>query len=88
YDSTGTTVLAASEGAQSGTQTPTEALSYTNPGSATTVQIVISKYSGPAETPQLDMFIYGGSLEHQVAAGSITEPATSPLVSAVGAVNV
>jgi subtilisin family serine protease len=79
-------IVASSRNAQTGTQTPTEQLCFSNPGSKLPFAIEIVRVSGVA-SPRLDLFISPGpDFEHQVAEGSITEPASSPAALAVGAV--
>jgi hypothetical protein len=81
------TLVASSTNHQTGTQPPTEDLCYTNTtGAGQNFAIWIMRFSATA-TPRLDLFIYPGpNLEHQSAAGSVTEPGSSPGVLAVGAI--
>lgn len=78
--------VAGSERAQTGTQTPVETFCYTNPGPTQMFGLVVFKFSGPAVFPRLDIFSLEKTLEYQVAAGSVTEPASSPAAMAVGAI--
>ncbi|MGH2740497.1 MAG: S8 family serine peptidase, partial [Actinomycetota bacterium] len=77
-------VVAASVDPQTGTQPPTEFLCYT---SATTAAYTVSILKFDAtETPRFDLFaVQELPFEHQVPAGSIVEPASSPDAFAVGA---
>ena len=82
--------VAASEGPQSGTQPPTEELSYTNlTGSSQTLHVSVYKFAAVAE-PEMDLFILdddqpGFSLQFTEEARSLNDGATSPAVTAVGA---
>jgi subtilisin family serine protease len=79
-------IVASSRNAQTGSQPPTEQLCFSNPGPRYPYAIEIVRVSGTG-SPRLDLFISPGpDFEHQVAEGSITEPASSPAVLAVGAV--
>ncbi len=79
-------IVAASENVQSGSQRPTETLCYDHSGATQSFAIFISRFSA-TQTPRFDLYIAPGpNLEHQVAAGSLTEPGSSPNVMAVGAV--
>jgi subtilisin family serine protease len=79
-------IVASSRNAQTGSQPPTEQLCFSNPGAKVAYAIEIVRVSGSG-SPRLDLFISPGpDFEHQVAAGSVTEPASSPSVLAVGAV--
>jgi subtilisin family serine protease len=80
-------MVAQSNTAQTGTQTPTEGICYTNTtGSAQNFAIVVRKFSATSN-PFFDLFITPGpNLEHQTAAGSVTEPGSSPSAFAVGAI--
>jgi hypothetical protein len=64
---------------------PTEAACYT-PSADGYYYVQIARVSG-AGTPRMDLWTYGGSsLQYQVAAGSIVDPAASPNALAAGAV--
>ncbi len=79
-------IVASSRNAQTGSQPPTEQLCFSNPGARFPYAIEIVRVSGTG-SPRLDLFISPGpDFEHQVAEGSVTEPASSPAVLAVGAV--
>jgi subtilisin family serine protease len=79
-------IVASSRNAQTGAQPPTEQLCFSNPGPKYPYAVEIVRVSGTG-SPRLDLFISPGpDFEHQVAEGSITEPASSPAVLAVGAV--
>jgi subtilisin family serine protease len=79
-------IVASSRNAQTGSQPPTEQLCFSNPGAKYPYAIEIVRVSGTG-SPRLDLFISPGpDFEHQVADGSITEPASSPAALAVGAV--
>ncbi|MGH2738921.1 MAG: S8 family serine peptidase, partial [Actinomycetota bacterium] len=77
-------VVAASVDPQTGTQPPTEFLCNT---SATTAAYTVSILKFDAtETPRFDLFaVHELPFEHQVPAGSIVEPASSPDAFAAGA---
>ena len=79
--------VAASQGAQTGTQRPTELFCYTNPGATQNFAVFIENYATTA-APRFDLFIYGAvsDLEYAVPVGSIIEPASAPAAFAVGAV--
>lgn len=72
---------------QRGNQAPTEGFCYTNQtGTDETLFLAIFRFTtGPAPAQRFDLFVTRGILEHQVAAGSVVEPATSPAALAVGA---
>jgi subtilisin family serine protease len=79
-------IVASSRNAQTGTQPPTEQVCFSNPGIKYPYAIEIVRVSGTG-SPRLDLFISPGpDFEHQVAEGSVTEPASSPAALAVGAV--
>jgi hypothetical protein len=84
--STGT-LVAASINDQTGTQTPTEAICYTNStGSTQNFNYQIHRFNGTSN-PVFDLFGHNApSFEYKTPAGSVTEPATSPNVMGVGAV--
>ena len=81
------TVVAQSAGLQNGTQEPVEQLCYTNTtGLGQNFAIVVRRFSATTN-PFFDFFITPGpNLEHQVASGSVTEPASSPHAIAVAAI--
>lgn len=80
-------IVAASNGLQTGTQTPTEALCYTNTtGNTEVFSFLIDRVLGTT-APRLDLYVtVDDALEYQTAAGSVTEPATAPGALAVGAI--
>jgi subtilisin family serine protease len=79
-------IVASSRNAQTGSQPPIEQLCFSNPGARYSYAVEIVRVSG-AGSPRLDLFISPGpDFEHQVAEGSVTEPASSPAAMAVGAV--
>lgn len=80
------TVVASSVADQSrGPLPPMEELCWTNGGAAATFSLAITRYSAAA-SPRMDLFTIGTSpLEYIHDQGSITEPASSPYVLAVGA---
>ena len=81
------TTVAQSTTRQTGSQTPTEAICYTNTtGTSQNFAIVVRKFSATTN-PFFDLFIAPApNLEHQTAAGSVTEPGTSPNVMTAGAI--
>jgi subtilisin family serine protease len=82
------TRVKSSTNAQTGTQPPTEQLCYANSGPTQSFGLAIWRFSATA-TPRFDLFISNagvGSLTYQVAAGSVTEPASSVNAMAVGAI--
>lgn len=82
----GANVVAASTDIQAGAQPPTEAACYTNPGATAVFFVAIERYSA-ALAPRFDLFVTGASdIQHAVAAGSVTEPGSSPATLAAGAV--
>ncbi|HEX9044295.1 MAG TPA: S8 family serine peptidase, partial [Candidatus Limnocylindrales bacterium] len=84
FDSNG--IVAYSENPQSGTQTPTEDLCYTNPGATAEFWIAIHNYQATA-APRFDLFLPGaGQIQYYTTAGSLPEPASSSATLAVGAV--
>ena len=88
YDSSGA-VVASSTNYQSGTQAPTEEISYAVPTSGY-YDIVIQNYNAPA-APDIEFFAFTESganlnLEHHQPESSIVTPANSAKVLAVGAI--
>jgi subtilisin family serine protease len=81
------TLVAQSATLQNGTQPPTESFCYTNTtGSSQNFAIGIKKANAPT-SPLLELFVAPApDLEWQTAAGSITEPASSPNAFAAAAV--
>jgi len=80
--------VAGSVNTQDGSQPPTEKACYTNTtGSGHAFLVAINRNSATG-SPRFDLFFTGSeqSLQYQVAAGSIPEPATSPAAFAVGAI--
>ncbi|HEX5583165.1 S8 family serine peptidase [Gaiella sp.] len=81
------TVVSASESDQtSAPAPPTEQMCYTNPGATAWFYLGIWKYDATT-SPRFDMFVSGAvsSPTYHVSTGSVTEPASSPNVMAVGA---
>ena len=78
------TVVAYSENLQDGSQPPTEGVCLTNDGAGQAFFVAIGRYATTA-SPRFDLFLTAGTLQYQVAAGSVTEPASSPAALAVGA---
>ena len=76
--------VAASEGAQTGSQEPAEGFCYTNPGATGNFGIEIMVWEA-SQTPRFDMIATFPNLEYRVTAGSLAEPASSPNAMAVGA---
>ena len=66
---------------------PSRRLCYTNPGATQRATASRSSDFQAASTPRFDMFVLGtGPIQYQTAAGSVTEPASSPNALAVGAI--
>lgn len=66
---------------------PIEAVGFDNPGGPVTVYLAVARCRGGAN-PRFDFFFDAGpgvTFEQVTASGSITEPASSPYVMAVGA---
>ena len=82
------TVVSESTGPQTGLEPPSELACLVNTSSATeTYAIGIRAHRITGRPMRFDLFVYPGpDLEYQVAAGSITEPGTSPSALTVGAV--
>ena len=72
---------------QTGTQPPWERIEFAGP-QGIRLHIAIFKVSGGPATPEIDLFALGNDLLEvdRVTARSLNDPATSPLVTAVGAV--
>ena len=88
YNSSGT-MVASSTGTQSGTQQPTEAISYTATASGN-YEIAIYDYSAPTH-PNIEFFAFTDSgaslsLQYNHPESSIVAPANSAKVLAVGAI--
>ena len=78
-------ILAGSANLQTGSQAPTEDFCYQNTtGVSQNFFLAINRYNA-GQTPRFDLFSTATPLEYQVAAGSVTEPASSPNAMAVGA---
>ena len=77
-------VLASSTVRQDGDDPPTDGLCAQGGGNS--ISLRVRRVSGTG-SPRLDLFwVAPGLLEHQVTAGSLAEPGTSPQVLAVGAI--
>jgi subtilisin family serine protease len=87
YLATGSgTVVAASESAQTGSQSPSERLCYQNPlASSLPLYVFIKWFSGPLP-PRMDLLSPDRQLGYAVASSSLIDPATSPAAVTVGAV--
>jgi subtilisin family serine protease len=71
---------------QNGAQPPTEQFCYTNTtGVSQSFAITIRKFAATA-APRFDLFFDRGAPEYVAAAGSVTEPASSPNTMAAGAI--
>ena len=79
------TIVDGSENTQSGSQPPVEDACYTNTGLSQWFFIAIRRWSATL-APRFDLFLTNADLNYQVAAGSVTEPASAPSAFAVGAV--
>ena len=84
--------VARSDGTQTGTQPPTEELSYTNTGGVTqTLHTKVFDYA-TVGSPEIDLFFLNGqsgiALQYSTAARSVADPASSPIVTAAGAARV
>jgi subtilisin family serine protease len=86
--SPGGDVVASSTNPQLGSEPPTELACRINTSAvAETYAVAIRANHVSGRPVRLELFVYPGSnLEHRVAEGSVTEPATSPSALAVGAV--
>ena len=78
------TQVASSDNPQTGSQSPTEDFCYTNTATSQPFYIAIYNYRA-ASAPRFDLFVTYGALQFPVAAGSVTEPASSPATVAAGA---
>jgi hypothetical protein len=92
FISSNSQIVAASASEQNGNQPPTEGFCYQNTSGASVFFIGIVKFSANTN-PRLDLFVrpqnYSAStlnLQYRSAAGSVTEPGSSPSAFAVGAV--
>jgi hypothetical protein len=71
---------------QTGSQPPVESICFNNTaGSTQTYFVAIRRYSATV-APRFDLYLTGADLQYQVAAGSVTEPASAPAAFAAGAV--
>jgi hypothetical protein len=78
-------VIGGSWGYQTGSQPPTEGFCWVNDRGSGTYSLAIGRYSA-ASSPRFDLFAYTGpDLQYRTAAGSVVEPASAPIVFAVGA---
>ncbi|MGH2462394.1 MAG: S8 family serine peptidase [Candidatus Limnocylindria bacterium] len=81
-----TVPVSGSENFQNGSQPPTEAFCYTNTtGVSQAFGIAIRKFAATT-APRFDLFVDVGAPQYVVAAGSITEPGSSPHAMAAGAI--
>ncbi|MFN2467700.1 MAG: S8 family serine peptidase [Gaiellaceae bacterium] len=79
-------IVALSENTQSGATPPLEAFCFVNSGATATFGIFVGGYR-VVTAPRLDLTTQlTPPLEYQVAAGSVTDPGTSPSALTVGAV--
>ena len=88
FTSANGTAVGSSTNLQNGTQTPTEDFCYTNDtGVSQWFFLAIYKFAATAK-PRFDMFLYGAAyaVQYQTAAGSVSEPASSPNAFAAGAI--
>jgi len=67
---------------------PVEELLYTNAGPDGVFHILIHRFETPIAPVEIDLFTNFPELQYQVPTRSVVEPATSPVVLAVGAVDV
>lgn len=85
FDSTTGQVVAASKTAQTGGTPPVEGLCYANAGPTASFSLLVGGFR-VVGSPRLDLFAHlAPPLQYQVAAGSVTDPASSPAALAVGA---
>jgi subtilisin family serine protease len=71
---------------QNGAQPPAEQFCYTNTtGVSQTFAIALRKFAATA-APRFDLFVDRGAPQYVVAAGSVSEPASSPNAMAAGAI--
>jgi putative cell wall-binding protein len=86
YRDLGDILQASSPQSQTGTQPPVDYITFTNPfGGQLEFYVKVQKVSA-AETPEMDLFVTSNNpLDPFTAARSLTDPATSPFVTAVGA---
>jgi hypothetical protein len=78
-------IIGGSFGYQAGSQAPVEGFCWVNNWGAGTYSLAIGRWSA-ASSPRFDLFAYTGpDLQYQTAAGSVAEPASAPVVFAVGA---
>jgi hypothetical protein len=78
-------LVASSTNLQSGTQSPTESVCYTNPSNALKGFSVAIRRDNATSAPRFDLYTTVGPLQYNAESGSILEPATSPHALAVGA---
>jgi probable HAF family extracellular repeat protein len=87
-DSASGTLRATSTTLQNGSQRPYEELCYTNDtGVDQFFFFAIYKFAATVQ-PRFDLYVFGdaAALQYQVAAGSVTEPGSSPSALAAGAI--
>jgi len=81
-----TAPVSGSENFQDGSQPPTEEFCYTNTtGVSQSFGIAIRRFAATA-APRFDLFVDVGAPQYVVAAGSLTEPGSSPHTMAAGAI--
>ena len=78
-------LVASSTNLQSGTQSPTESVCFTNPSNALKGYDVAIRRDNATATPRFDLFTTVGPLQYNVHSGSLLEPAASPHALSVGA---
>jgi hypothetical protein len=78
-------LVASSTNLQSGTQSPTESVCYTNPSNALHGYDVAIRRDKATAAPRFDLFTTVGPIQYNDRSGSLLEPAASPHALTVGA---
>jgi hypothetical protein len=82
------TVVARSEGSQTGAEDPAEALSFAYSSTSAPYTVRVKAYSGPTANLDMTLFAFYNDFEYPVFAASLSDPATAHGAFAVGAVNI
>ena len=86
YDRRGR-VAASSEGTQTGSQEPAEAVAFTYSSRKAPYSVEVRRYSGPTAGLDVTIFSFNNKLEYPVVAASLMEPADAVGAFSVGAVD-
>ena len=86
YDGSSWSGVASSVRRQNGSVSPEESITYTNPGADGMFGVIVYRYSATVDV-DFTLFSLNGGFGRHTAASSLTDPATSSDVVAVGAID-